>query len=486
MGTLTESDRPLRERLPLRGRIVGVYASGGAPWHHLAHAARYGAEVRPVRAEDVASGRLEELDAFVVPGGGALAMAGLLAPLGAEGAERVRRWVEGGGTYVSSCAGSVLPIALAEEADALLPTARCLRMVDVPLANPGDATLGGLASPGVGRIEVRLDSAHPLAARLPERFELVHYNGPLFDLARAGEGVRAFAWPTAVTSAFTPAERFLPAPREATPVPDGETTIARCLAAGAATGVEAPVGSGRAILFGSHPEFGLGPLLLGWGAGADLLAAALAQSAPAGRAQRSGEPWSTQPEHLGRSLAELVDAVAAVLRRAAAAFYDLVRHEVSFAGRVGTWLDEGYGAAFHGRPAQLAWRDDTVAAARVARVAASDLVALRAYLDDDDRRWLDDAPRADQDFGAMGLMQLGERITALLERAERELSTPPERPAHAYDLFDRHPYHLAVGSYLSAAGLTSAALLLVAVIAARHGAPLPEGESLLWLDREGS
>jgi hypothetical protein len=32
-----------------------------------------------VRAEDVAAGRLEQLDALIVPGGGAIAMAGLLA-----------------------------------------------------------------------------------------------------------------------------------------------------------------------------------------------------------------------------------------------------------------------------------------------------------------------------------------------------------------------------------------------------------------------
>ncbi|MBW6457056.1 MAG: hypothetical protein K0A98_14340, partial [Trueperaceae bacterium] len=213
-------------RPPLGGLRVGVYGGGGAPWHHLALAAAHGADVRPMRAEDVAAGRLAELDAFIVPGGGAIAMAGLLAPLGADGADAIRGWVAAGGAYVASCAGSVLPLALRGAADASLPLARHLRMLDVPMANEGDATLGGLASPGVGRIRVRVDAGHPFAAGLPAEIDVVHYNGPLFDLAATPAGVRPFAWPTGATDAFTPAERFLPGG------PDGPTTLERCIAAG--------------------------------------------------------------------------------------------------------------------------------------------------------------------------------------------------------------------------------------------------------------
>ena len=82
---------------PLAGRVIGVYGSGGAPFHHLALAAARGADVRVVRAEDVLAGRLDELDVLIMPGGGAIAMAGLLAPLGAGGANRQRRGGEGGG-----------------------------------------------------------------------------------------------------------------------------------------------------------------------------------------------------------------------------------------------------------------------------------------------------------------------------------------------------------------------------------------------------
>jgi len=137
-------------------------------------------------------------------------------------------------------------------------------------------------------------------------------------------------------------------------------------------------------------------------------------------------------------------------------------------------------ASFHGRDAATAWREDTVAAGAAAQAAAADLADLRWVVDMGDLPWLDDAPRSDQDFGAMGLMQLLARIDAMLAAAESAAARQPRRPSHAYDLFDTHPFHLAVGSYLSAAGLTAAALLTVAVIAARHRAGTPASDALLW------
>src|SRR5690606_11398020 len=121
------------------------------------------------------------------------------------------------------------------------PIARHMRMVEVPLANAGDATLGGLASPGVGRIRVRVSAAHPHTAGLPETVELVHYNGPLFAVAEHGgaaatpphvsEEPTAFAWPVAATPSFTPAERFLVASDDLGERQEdrGDTTLQRCI-----------------------------------------------------------------------------------------------------------------------------------------------------------------------------------------------------------------------------------------------------------------
>jgi len=472
MGALSGGDRSLA------GRAIGVYGSAGAPYPHLAFAALHGTDVRIVRAEDVAAGRLAELDALVMPGGGLRAMAGLLAPLGTEGAARIRRFVEEGGLYLSSCAGSVLPLALEGAAEAAHPEAASMRMVEVAMANPGDATLGGLASPGVGRVRVRVDRGSPLAAGVPDTVELVHYNGPFFashqqaDRAEASS-VRPFAWPVAAGDAFTPAERFLPG-AEAT----AETTFDACVRVGASTGVTTSVGRGRAVLFGSHPEFGLGPLQLGWGDGARLLAAAM-RSAPArGRGGSSGPsrygPWHADPARPEADATTVADGVATELRASAERFARLADRDD------GGWLDAGHAPSFHGATARDAWRRDAVAAAGVARAAARVLDAVAPKLDGHDRGWLDDRPRPDQDVGAMGLLQMVARVRAALDVAEARLEHPVEVPAHAYDGLETHPFHLAVGTYLSAAGLIAAAALVAAVLATRHAAPLGPLDPILF------
>jgi hypothetical protein len=466
----------------LFGLRIGVYGSGGAPWHHLALLALHGAAVSVVRAEDVAAGVLDELDAVVFPGGGALAMAGLMAPLGEEGATAVRAFVERGGVYVGSCAGSVIPAALEGVADEGLPAARCLRLVQAPLANLGDPTLGGLASPGVGRIVARVDTSHPLASGLPERLEVVHYNGPFFDVARAAPDVSPFAWPEAATDGFTPAERFLETPDAPF---YGETTFERCVRLGAATGVTQPLGRGRTVLFGSHPEFGLGRLGLGWGAASELLVRALEavlQPRPSGGAAAgaSSAPvapatWAVVREAPGASPGELARSATSELRRAAARFAALASTDAS------SWLEPGYAASFHGEAAASAWAGELSAAAQACDAAGDDLVDLAHDLGENDVPWLDDAQRPGQDFGAMGLRQLLATIHGQLDGAEALVGTAPLRPAHAYDLFDTHPFHLAMGSYLSAAGMAAAALLTVTVMHARRGGAGPHAGALLWL-----
>lgn len=472
MGTL------IRTKSSLAGRVVGVYGSGGAPWHHLAFAAIHGAEVWVVRAEDIEAGRLQGVDVLIFPGGGATAIAGLLAPLGETGATAVREWVEGGGTYLSSCAGSVLPLALSGEADAALPTARCLRMVDAQLANTGDATLGGLSSPGVGRINVRLEPGHPFTRALPERLELMHYNGPLFYPAKTSDTVRPFAWPVGSTDAFTPGERFLPGEEPE----GGKATLERCIAASAATGLEASYGNGRAILFGSHPEFGLGPLCLGWTEGAGLLLAALAEGgssstrkggkAPTGS---GAEAWSVRRGKPGAAAQELATEAVAALKWTADRFTELSEMDP------GAWVDSGFAPSFHGKQPRAAWRADAAAAASVALAAAAGLAAIAGELGEADLPWLDDEPRPGQDFGAMGLTQILRTMHDQLKKAYAALPGPARRPSHAYDLFDEHPFHLTVGSYLSAAGLAAAALLTVALLIAKMGGTEPRIDGLLWL-----
>lgn len=72
----------------------------------------------------------------------------------------------------------------------------------------------------------------------------------------------------------------------------------------------------------------------------------------------------------------------------------------------------------------------------------------------------------------MGLTQMVFRVRRALDVAEARLDEPVEPPAHAYDALETHPFHLVVGTYLSAAGTIAAAALTTAVLARRHEALL--------------
>jgi glutamine amidotransferase PdxT len=93
---------------------VALYGSGGAPYHHAGLVALWGGDPVPLRADAIRNGALDGFDAIVFPGGGMRAMAGMLDPLGVEGAVAIRRWVAEGGMYLGSCAGSFLPAAVGD------------------------------------------------------------------------------------------------------------------------------------------------------------------------------------------------------------------------------------------------------------------------------------------------------------------------------------------------------------------------------------
>ncbi|MCA9836552.1 MAG: hypothetical protein KC422_06550 [Trueperaceae bacterium] len=441
----------------LQGLQLGVYASGGSPYHYLALAALWGAEVRPIRAEDVASGSLASLDVLIFPGGGFKAMEGMLEPLGTQGAQKVRDWVAKGGMYLGSCAGSFLPAELGDGYWQAHEEARNLHMVKAKLANSSDSIFEGLSSPGVGTLQVRLSkSDHWLAHGLPERFEIVHYNGPLF--APSTEGIaEPYAVATGVmqavsmTETFTPAEGFMEAKPET-------TLLERCIAQGAFNGLSSPYGEGQVVLFGSHPEFGFDSLQLGWGEAVKLVANALTFQASKGKRfnRRKSETLSS------KETAELFMGCSQTLTQCADLFDDLQSTDAD------DWL-KGQVPSFLGRSAKELWLEASQEAANVALLSsklALDLSKHEAVLES---FWLDDEPRGNQDVGFMGLKQLSAEILEQLQLALKQLKTEPITLNHAYDGFGVHPYQIAVSSYLSAAGLCAAAHLLTVTLAKLSG-----------------
>lgn len=433
---------------------MGVYASGGAPYHHLALAVLWGASARPVRAEDIAQGSLNKLDVLVFPGGGFSAMTGMFEPLGVNGAAKVRDWVEAGGMYVGSCAGSFLPAQLSDAYWDAHAEAKQLHMTTACLANGSDSIFEGLSSPGVGVLKAKVaNSKHWLSKGLTETFEIVHYNGPLFDLSNATAAHPPFGTPEGViqpiakTAGFTPSEGFMNAD-----VPS-ETLLDRCIQKQAYNGLVSPFGSGHVVLFGSHPEFGFDVLQLGWKEGVKLFANALNFQAQQRKSQAPSAKIAKQ------SSSQTLSDSAKQLERIGEQFTNLRNTNAD------AWL-EGAVPSFLGRSAKQLWLEANEQAAQVALVTANLCSQLSSAKNLElVSTWIDDAPHPNQDVGFMGLKQLCLEIETQLSLALEQLKKPPVKLEHAYDGFTTHPYQIALSTYLSASGLTAAAHLSAVTIA---------------------
>ncbi len=451
--------RSLRPRLAsLR---VAVYGSGGAPYHHAALAALWGAVPQPLSAERIRAGGLEDFDVIVFPGGGARATTGLLRPLGVDGAEALRAWVARGGMYVGSCAGSFLPTRTSAAYQAEHPEVAPLHMVCARLSNDDDSAFAGLTSPGVGTVELELaDPGHWLVDGLPQRFPIVHYNGPMFIADESVDPALGRPQPAARFLArgrdFTPSEAFLdPGASEA-------VVFDRGVAAGALSALSADFGDGTVVLFGSHPEFGFDALQLGWGEGVRLFANALLRQAERQGGARAavGVTAAAGSLRLGPSR---WDEVPTRLRRLTARFSDLS----SSAGDL-PWLEHGRVPAFLGRSPRQLWSEALDRATQTSAAAADTVggwLAQGATFGPGAAAWLDSSAPPDQDFGAVGVLQLLDAIEAAVQQAADGLEQEPPVMQHAYDRFHDHPYHLLVGSYLGATGLMACLALALTVVA---------------------
>ncbi len=419
---------------------VAVYASGGAPPHHLALLALWGGKPEVIYADEIIDGKLSQYDAVIFPGGGRAAMAGQLEPLGAVGLSALRHWVEAGGSYLGSCAGSCHPLRMSGAYNEAYPDASQFQICDVTPLNAA-AGAWGLDSPGTGRLRVAPE-AHPLFEGFTDPFEIVHYNGPLFPPSAGAAGQVLGS-----ADAFTPFEtsQFLPAK---------PTTLERVVSQGARLSYHQRVGEGQVIVFGSHPEFGGSALQLGWLPAVRLLANAL-QLIPANSAPFT-PVTSVLTEQTLLGIEQRVTALAALLSQAAPLGARLPAATPSFLGLSGldlwdTVLDEA--------------QDLLNGLERWAVTCPSD-TPLR------DLKLLGSAPKPGQDVGFMGVCQLLDRA---LELAQRAVDPETEWPdfTGAYDQLGTHPYHHLVGSYLSAGGLIAAAALQVTTFTATNALPLP-------------
>lgn len=465
---------------PLVPVVAGLYGGGGAPFDQASVAAECGFAVRFIDDAEIRAGGLDAFDVLIMPGGGFRAMHGQLEPLGETGCRAIADWVRRGGMYVGSCAGSYDCVVAPDDFVASCPAQRHLQLVNVRVWNDASIDFGALQSPGIGVLTVRNERPdHPVMFGLPDRFDIVHYNGPIFDPvpigtidgASAATGLASFAgW----TERFTPAEDFA-GPR-ADPDP---TLLERAIAAGRYSAVAGHLGLGRVVAFGSHPEFGTDSMMIRWSLPARLLVNAVvwqAASRPA-FAPRDAPPPRPGPVALpaGGGFAAVPAAMAAVRDRATA----LMARPID---PPPPWLAPAYALSFFGDPPAAIWRralDDIVTmsaeigeyAERVRQQVASvfaahageeehaSLLATVALVE----RWvLDERPEEwGQDGGYQGVLALLGTAARMCDAALADWDVALGPPAGAYAYLHDNPYHLVAGSYLAAIGCVAGAYQLL-------------------------
>jgi len=459
---------------PLR---IAIYGGGGAPFNHARIFAELGFQVEFISAQEIRAGKLDDYDLFAVPGGGGLAMVGQLNPLGEEGCRLIKAWVQRSGMYIGSCAGAFDAAIVAESFLEVCPQQRHLQLVNALIWNRGDTEWIGLESPGVGVIESRnLKPEHPIMFGLPERFNITHYNGPLFDVdtdllpdSSMATGLSAVA---GFSADFTHSERFLRFSEGCDPQ---ATVLGKASHEGRFNIVSGFNGLGRVVLFGSHPEFGYNLAMDDWGLPARMLANAAFWQA--GQLRKARPPCVKRESGVahawpsGSGLEKIADACGAV--------NDAVEQLHDLAQAVTAWLAEDHAMSVFGLSGRKVWErgledfadltgriHSALERATTLLERADALLSAGGRENDRRRQLLQDMVRAfedalhyrtpsewQQDFGYEGVLQMLARTEAMLRRAIENSDISFEASANPYAYFESSPFQLVVGSYLAANGV---------------------------------
>jgi len=170
---------------------------------------------------EVANGILDSYDVFMSGGGGAATKANinrenlLLASMGVEGAKKVKDFVKEGGAYFGCCGGSYIGSVVRNRfMNWWHPAKKHMTMMNVEDWHINEHSDSGFKSPGQGMFKAKNAAPeNPIMFGLPEFFDCVHWNGPIWDILEAA--VEDASSPTSIvefedvtSEAFTPSEFF--------------------------------------------------------------------------------------------------------------------------------------------------------------------------------------------------------------------------------------------------------------------------------------
>jgi glutamine amidotransferase-like uncharacterized protein len=422
----------------VRNAKIAIYGGGGAPYHHIGVFARAGHSVSILFPSEVRPDILASFDAFVIPGGGYDGMRGQIDPLGKDGVEAIAQFVEAGGMYLGSCAGAYDAATPAEAFRLACPLQRAMTLSNATVWNEVADPWSDLQSPGVGRLQVLNRSPEHLIMRgIPSEFEIVHYNGPLF------EGAESLFSIGNETEAFTPSEGFFSSDSA---IP---RMIDRAREGRVSGGVVERFGRGRAVLFGSHPEFGFSLTMDDEQLPQTMLLNAIDWQLLIG------------PEPVPRSATLCSETGLAATDHGTileAALTSIRGHVSSLQLKPldEQWIDGRYAMSVFGQQPKAIWSQSlmriTELADEIERLGPGIRSSTLSFRQPGD---------GVLDYGFHGVLALLQQIDELLSTAEATWHVPlGDLSADPYKYIRSSPYHLVAGSYLAAIGRATAAAIL--------------------------
>ncbi len=425
--------------LALRRPVVAAYGSAGAPYHHMAVLAAAGCDVFPIGAQAIRDGALKYVDVFVMPGGGWEFMEGQLSRLGVEGARAIRSFVEAGGCYLSSCAGTHCVLQLPEHVAADWHPARAeLPHLAATSRLQGTRETNNVKSPGIGVIAAHPVPGHPITLGMPASVDCVYYNGPILE-PTSDRFVSLLACGAPDPLRFTAGESLFGAS-----VQLSETGIAQSTGCSAA-GVQAH-GLGQVVGFGLHPEFGSDPSMLNWGRAALMVANAAYWAAAI--SPRHPEPRRFAPRAKTPDVAAHFEQALAALGRIAEKF-DALRS--TDAAILVQWLDPKTARSAFGRGPESIWSETLTAGRALAESLTERLACEESRLSHSTRAmdllFTSAVDATAQDFGFVGLLMGLDAIETMLDTLSVQGKLDP--------------YRAVAMSYLSAFGRLTATSLLI-------------------------
>lgn len=211
--------------------------------------------------EDIRNGELDNYDLFIVPGGPD-AGESYYAGLGDKGMDEIRKYLERGGNYIGSCAGSYFPLT------ARLNTPE--RRMWLNVVGATDPTGLDYCQRGAGFVRINLDVIdHPImysiSYGLPSSLDVIYWEGPVFYVSDPNVKVLATFQSLLASGTEYPKwtnDNSYVKECMTYPNPITKERFDKHLKDMPAI-IEATYGKGRLIMFSMHPEFG-SPTMNNW------------------------------------------------------------------------------------------------------------------------------------------------------------------------------------------------------------------------------